>query len=179
SEESGARGLRASGRAVRAAGGGTLAAAEPEHDAALPGELCAAECAAGGAADGRTGDRAGRRRRTASSLRPGGARLGARGGDRFILALQPGPVRPVADRADGAPLPASAGGGGGRCEPGGWRSGVAGGEGEATDTGGVERDGPGDAGGDAGGVIRGAGAKKAWRDGGGLRRTVAELSRIE
>src|SRR5215468_819106 len=61
-EASGARGLSASGRAVRAAGGGTLAAAEPEHDAALPGELCAAECAAGRAADEGTGDRAGRRR---------------------------------------------------------------------------------------------------------------------
>ena len=38
---------RASGRAVRAAGGGAVAGAEPEHDAGLPGGLCAAECAAG------------------------------------------------------------------------------------------------------------------------------------
>src|SRR5262245_55915832 len=91
-EEDGVGGLSASGCAVRAAGGGVIAEAEPEHDADLPGGLCVAECAACRAADGGDGDRRGGRRRAAGALRPGGARLGDRWRDRALLDVQPGPV---------------------------------------------------------------------------------------
>src|ERR1700722_16182866 len=55
----GAGRLPVSGRAVRASGGGTVAATESEHDTGMPGDICVTECALGAAAAGGAGEGAG------------------------------------------------------------------------------------------------------------------------
>src|ERR1051326_3058692 len=67
-EANGAGGVSTSGRAVRAIGGGAVAAAESEPDAAVPGGVCVAERAARGAAADWSGGGGSTKRRTAGAF---------------------------------------------------------------------------------------------------------------
>src|ERR1051326_8659081 len=91
-EANGAGGIPASGCAVRAIGGGAVAAAESEPDAAVPGDVCVAERADGIATAEGAGSGAGRKWRAACAFRPGGACDRARGRNWVVLAVQQGSV---------------------------------------------------------------------------------------